>query len=191
MEDIIQCRAQLSLVKQTVGPHWPPVAVYLKNEPLQKVIDYYRKPWARECRSHTRKVPFPFLKTNNIVTVNDNCVGPLYQHVLPPALAPSLSFIGLIWRVILSLKIFCHSIFISCISVFWVCIYTVNVFNGHVIPFPLLELQSKWVAGVLSGRIPLPSQEDMISSVCAFYAKLKDVGVPKHYTHHIGDYQVE
>ncbi|KAK9148066.1 hypothetical protein Scep_006823 [Stephania cephalantha] len=104
------------------------------------------------------KYHFPFLEANNIVTVDDNCVGPLYQHVLPPALAPSLSFIGLIWRVI---------------------------------PFPLLELQSKWVAGVLSGRIALPSQEDMMSSVCALYARLKDAGVPKHYTHHIGDYQFE
>ncbi|KAK9143194.1 hypothetical protein Syun_012594 [Stephania yunnanensis] len=104
------------------------------------------------------KYHFPFLEANNIVTVDDNCVGPLYQHVLPPALAPSLSFIGLIWRVI---------------------------------PFPLLELQSKWVAGVLSGRIPLPSQEEMMSSVCALYARLKDAGVPKHYTHHIGDYQFE
>ncbi|XP_017218725.1 flavin-containing monooxygenase FMO GS-OX-like 2 isoform X1 [Daucus carota subsp. sativus] len=38
---------------------------------------------------------FPFLKTNNIVTVEDNRVGPLYKHVFPPELAPRLSFIGI------------------------------------------------------------------------------------------------
>ncbi|KAK1364544.1 Flavin-containing monooxygenase [Heracleum sosnowskyi] len=41
------------------------------------------------------KCNFPFLKTNNIVTVDDNRVGPLYKHVFPPALAPGLSFIGI------------------------------------------------------------------------------------------------
>lgn len=30
-----------------------------------------------------------------LVTVDDNRVGPLYQHVFPPAAAPTLSFIGL------------------------------------------------------------------------------------------------
>ncbi|KAK9143192.1 hypothetical protein Syun_012592 [Stephania yunnanensis] len=99
---------------------------------------------------------FPFLDTNNIVRVEDNRVGPLYQHVLPPTLAPWLSFIGLTWKVI---------------------------------PFPLCELQSKWVAGVLSGRIPLPTQEDMMSSVSTFYSKLEAAGIPKHYTHNISDYQ--
>ncbi|KAK9148068.1 hypothetical protein Scep_006825 [Stephania cephalantha] len=100
---------------------------------------------------------FPFLDTNNIVRVEDNRVGPLYQHVFPPTLAPWLSFIGLTWKVI---------------------------------PFPLCELQSKWVAGVLSGRIPLPTQEDMMSSVSTFYSKLEAAGIPKHYTHNISDYQV-
>lgn len=31
--------------------------------------------------------------------MDDNCVGPLYKHVFPPQLAPSLSFIGLPWKV--------------------------------------------------------------------------------------------
>ncbi|KAL8119224.1 hypothetical protein AgCh_016660 [Apium graveolens] len=38
---------------------------------------------------------FPFLKTNHTVTVDDNRVGPLYKHIFPPVLAPSLSFIGI------------------------------------------------------------------------------------------------
>ncbi|XP_057868661.2 flavin-containing monooxygenase FMO GS-OX5 isoform X2 [Cryptomeria japonica] len=43
---------------------------------------------------------FPFLDTKGIVTVNDNSVGPLYEHVFPPLLAPSLSFVGLPWQAI-------------------------------------------------------------------------------------------
>jgi hypothetical protein len=37
---------------------------------------------------------FPFLDTDGVVTVDDNRVGPLFEHVFPPALAPSLSFVG-------------------------------------------------------------------------------------------------
>ncbi|XP_006658218.2 flavin-containing monooxygenase FMO GS-OX-like 9 [Oryza brachyantha] len=44
---------------------------------------------------------FPFLETEGKVTVDDNCVGPLYEHVFPPALAPSLSFVGIPAKVIL------------------------------------------------------------------------------------------
>ncbi|XP_047947002.1 flavin-containing monooxygenase FMO GS-OX-like 4 [Salvia hispanica] len=75
------------------------------------------------------KFYFPFLETNKAVTVEDNRVGPLYQHVFPPTLAPWLSFVGLPWRVV---------------------------------PFPKFELQSKWIAGVLSGRITLESTEEII-----------------------------
>lgn len=38
---------------------------------------------------------FPFLDTGGLVTVDDSRVGPLYEHTFPPALAPSLSFVGL------------------------------------------------------------------------------------------------
>ncbi|KAF6152992.1 hypothetical protein GIB67_021597 [Kingdonia uniflora] len=104
------------------------------------------------------KYHFPFLETSNIVNVDDNCVGPLYQHIFPPLLAPWLSFVGLPWKVI---------------------------------PFPLFELQSKWVAGVLSGRIQLPSQEEMMAKVEEFYLKLEAAGVPKRYTHNMSDYQFD
>ncbi|KAL5728227.1 hypothetical protein ACHQM5_001339 [Ranunculus cassubicifolius] len=104
------------------------------------------------------KYDFPFLETNNIVNVDDNRVGPLYQHVFPPQLAPWLSFIGLPWKVI---------------------------------PFPLCELQSKWVAGILSGQFTLPSQEEMMSDVETFYANLEKAGVPKRYTHNMDSYQFE
>ncbi|RZC54214.1 hypothetical protein C5167_013069 [Papaver somniferum] len=59
------------------------------------------------------------------------------------------------------------------------------------IPYPIFELQSRWVAGVLSGRILLPSQEVMMLEVEDFYLKLEAAGVPKRYTHNTFDYQFE
>ncbi|KAK9684522.1 hypothetical protein RND81_10G215600 [Saponaria officinalis] len=38
---------------------------------------------------------FPFLDTKGIVNVDDDRVGPLYEHTFPPSLAPSLSFVGI------------------------------------------------------------------------------------------------
>ncbi|KAF5207773.1 Flavin-containing monooxygenase fmo gs-ox-like [Thalictrum thalictroides] len=101
---------------------------------------------------------FPFLETSKSVTVDDNRVGPLYKHIFPHQLAPSLSFIGLPWKV------------------------------G---PFPLYELQSKWMARILSGQSSLPSQENMISDVQALYSRFEAAGVPKRYAHNIWDYQLE
>ncbi|XP_021721719.1 flavin-containing monooxygenase FMO GS-OX-like 4 [Chenopodium quinoa] len=56
-----------------------------------------------------------------------------------------------------------------------------------VLPFFLFELQSKWVAGVLSGRISLPSKEKMMEDVEALYSELEAKGVPKRHTHRIHD----
>ncbi|KAK6787113.1 hypothetical protein RDI58_015638 [Solanum bulbocastanum] len=98
------------------------------------------------------KYHFPFLETNGIVTVDDNRVGPLYKHIFPPAFAPSLSFVGMPWKLI---------------------------------PFPRCELQSKWIAGVLSGRISLLSKEDMIADIDAFYSSLDASCIPKQYTHNM------
>lgn len=52
--------------------------------------------------------------------------------------------------------------------------------------FPVFQLQSNWVAGVLSGRIELPSQEEMMKDVAAFYSDLEARGCPKRYTHDLG-----
>ncbi|XP_026659694.2 flavin-containing monooxygenase FMO GS-OX-like 3 [Phoenix dactylifera] len=101
---------------------------------------------------------FPFLKTNGIVNVDDNRVGPLYKHIFPPELAPCLSFIGI---------------------------------PQKVLPFPTFELQSKWVAGVLSGRIALPTQEEMMEDVKAFYLQMEVDGWPKRYTHNLSKFQFE
>lgn len=101
---------------------------------------------------------FPFLEDDSAITVDDNCVDPLYKHVFPPEVAPHLSFIGLPWKVI---------------------------------PFPLFELQSKWVAGVLSGRVKLPSSEEMMEDVKAFHSKMEARGWPKRYAHNFSDCQFE
>ncbi|CAK9159370.1 unnamed protein product [Ilex paraguariensis] len=93
---------------------------------------------------------FPFLKTNGIVSIEDNRVGPLYKHVFPPQLAPRLSFIGLPQRTII---------------------------------FLMLELQSKWIAQVLSGKVLLPSQEQMLADIQEYYKHMEECGIPKHHTH--------
>ncbi|KAL1199052.1 Flavin-containing monooxygenase FMO GS-OX5 [Cardamine amara subsp. amara] len=57
--------------------------------------------------------------------------------------------------------------------------------------FFMFELQSKWVAAVLSGQVSLPSEEKMMEDVTAFYAKRDANGIPKRYTHKLGGSQVE
>ncbi|WCJ25979.1 Flavin-containing monooxygenase family protein [Euphorbia peplus] len=104
------------------------------------------------------KYNFPFLETNGIVNVVDNCMGPLYKHVFPPALAPWLSFLGV---------------------------------PAKVAAFSMFEFQSKWIAGVLSGRIPLPSPEEMMDEIEAFYLSLEVSNVPKRYTHVLTQSQFE
>ncbi|XP_006843639.2 flavin-containing monooxygenase FMO GS-OX-like 3 [Amborella trichopoda] len=59
------------------------------------------------------------------------------------------------------------------------------------IPFPMMELQCKWVAGALSERIALPSEEEMMKDVEAFYSRIAAMGYPKHYTHNISGCQFE
>lgn len=62
----------------------------------------------------------------------------------------------------------------------------------QVIPFPLCELQSKWIASLLSDRITLPSEEDMTEDVNTFYSSLQSLGTPKRYTHQMaGSLQVK
>ncbi|XP_073059167.1 flavin-containing monooxygenase FMO GS-OX-like 9 isoform X1 [Primulina eburnea] len=43
---------------------------------------------------------FPFLDTKGIVAIDDNRVGPLFEHTFPPSLAPSLSFVGIPGKLI-------------------------------------------------------------------------------------------
>ncbi|KAJ7514976.1 hypothetical protein O6H91_23G067300 [Diphasiastrum complanatum] len=101
---------------------------------------------------------FPFLDTHGIVTVENSAVGPLFEHVFPPLLAPSLSFVGLPFKVV---------------------------------PFPLFELQSKWIACILSKSSSLPSTKDMMADVQSFEVRLAEEGIPKHYTHNLDSCQFE
>lgn len=55
----------------------------------------------------------------------------------------------------------------------------------------MFELQSKWVAAALSGRVTLPSEDKMMEDVTAYYAKRESYGQPKRYTHRLGGGQVE
>ncbi|KAK4389453.1 Flavin-containing monooxygenase FMO GS-OX-like 4 [Sesamum angolense] len=50
---------------------------------------------------------------------------------------------------------------------------------------------SKWIAGVLSGRIPLPSKEEMMTDTEALYSSLEASGIPYRYTHRLGADQFE
>lgn len=51
----------------------------------------------------------------------------------------------------------------------------------------MFEIQSKWVASVLSGRVKLPTEDKMMEEAIAFYTKLEDLGIPKRYTHFLTD----
>ncbi|XP_021635477.2 flavin-containing monooxygenase FMO GS-OX-like 4 isoform X2 [Hevea brasiliensis] len=59
------------------------------------------------------------------------------------------------------------------------------------VPFRMFELQSKWIAGVLSGRVALPSQEEMMEDTEAFYLSLEASNIPKRYTHNMADSHFE
>ncbi|KAK9984619.1 hypothetical protein SO802_034144 [Lithocarpus litseifolius] len=125
------------------------------------------------------KYHFPFLETNGIVNVDDNRVGPLYKHVFPPALAPCpVAAPGISSRVFL----FHFEKILGHFSLFG---------DVLVVPFPMFEFQSKWIAGVLSNRFALPTQEKMMEDVEAFYSSLEASGVPKRYTHNMGSSQFE
>jgi hypothetical protein len=54
----------------------------------------------------------------------------------------------------------------------------------------MFELQGKWIAGVLSNRLMLPSQQEMMEDVEAFYSSAEVSGMPKRYTHNLGGSQV-
>lgn len=97
---------------------------------------------------------FPFLEgskeAKRIVDVDDNRVGPLYKHVVPPKFSPTLAFIGLPWKVV---------------------------------PFPQFQLQSRWIARCLSGKVKLPNSEEMLLEVENYYKWMEEENLPKRYTH--------
>ncbi|KAK1420136.1 hypothetical protein QVD17_21487 [Tagetes erecta] len=57
-------------------------------------------------------------------------------------------------------------------------------------PFLLVECQSRWIAHVLSKKVSLPSEDEMLSEVIKQYEEMKEKGLPKHATHQLG-YQLD
>lgn len=49
--------------------------------------------------------------------------------------------------------------------------------------FQVVDIQSKWVARVLSGKVSLPNEEDMMASINELYRQMEENGVPKRLTH--------
>ncbi|KAK6142934.1 hypothetical protein DH2020_023282 [Rehmannia glutinosa] len=47
----------------------------------------------------------------------------------------------------------------------------------------MIDLQAKWMAHVLSGKAPLPSEEEMLADVQKYYRYMDDKGISKHHTH--------
>ena len=97
---------------------------------------------------------FPFLQ-DDIVSITDNWIYPLYQEMLPPEYA-SLAFMGV---------------------------------PSLVIPFPLFEMQARWYARVLAGKVKLPSPSLMQALVQSRHDKLVDEGQPVRHFHKLADKQ--
>ncbi|XP_022757035.1 flavin-containing monooxygenase FMO GS-OX5-like isoform X3 [Durio zibethinus] len=53
----------------------------------------------------------------------------------------------------------------------------------QTLPVLVIELQGKWVAKVLSGKVELPTEEEMAYSVQELYSQMEKTGWPKHHTH--------
>ncbi|KAL6326172.1 hypothetical protein AAG906_001047 [Vitis piasezkii] len=58
-------------------------------------------------------------------------------------------------------------------------------------PFLTTELQSKWLAHVLSGKVLLPTEEEMMSDVENYYHHMEETGVPKSFTHVLPPNEIE
>ncbi|KAH7862377.1 hypothetical protein Vadar_004045 [Vaccinium darrowii] len=56
--------------------------------------------------------------------------------------------------------------------------------------FPSIELQSKWVARVLSCKAILPSRKEMLADVEEHYRDMEGRGLPKRHTHSIHPHEV-
>ncbi|KAL6906420.1 hypothetical protein ACP4OV_004021 [Aristida adscensionis] len=54
---------------------------------------------------------------------------------------------------------------------------------SFTIVFQSLELESKWVAAVLSGKAALPSEEGMVAAVQEHHRRMEEAGRPKRHTH--------
>ncbi|KAI0520605.1 hypothetical protein KFK09_008081 [Dendrobium nobile] len=61
--------------------------------------------------------------------------------------------------------------------------------SSKTITYLMIEFQCKWVAKVLSGKLTLPSEEEMVASVNEVYAKMEEMKKPKRYTHFLSAHE--
>ncbi|KAK1420134.1 hypothetical protein QVD17_21484 [Tagetes erecta] len=52
-------------------------------------------------------------------------------------------------------------------------------------PFLIIECQSRWIAHTLSGKVSLPSEDEMLSEVVKRYEEMKEKGLPEKTTHQL------
>lgn len=71
------------------------------------------------------------------------------------------------------------------------CAFLFFSFRLQVLQFLLFELQSRWIAMALSGRVALPSVAEMLQSVEASYAKLEASGKSRRSAHNGFEFQVK
>ncbi|KHN37641.1 Flavin-containing monooxygenase FMO GS-OX-like 2 [Glycine soja] len=57
--------------------------------------------------------------------------------------------------------------------------------------YQIIELQCKWVAKVLSGKVLLPTEKEMMESVKEYYQLMEENGLPKRYTHSLYPLQAD
>ncbi|KAK6789948.1 hypothetical protein RDI58_013748 [Solanum bulbocastanum] len=70
------------------------------------------------------------------------------------------------------------------------CLSFVSIpYQGIV--FQMFELQAKWIAQVLSGKVLLPSEEQMLADIEDHNRQLEEAGIPKRHTHRLHPYEME
>ena len=61
-----------------------------------------------------------------------------------------------------------------------------------VVPFPMFELQARWIARMLSGAVPMPSADEALRGAAALESQLEPNGpLPRRHAHCFGDAQFE
>lgn len=80
--------------------------------------------------------------------------------------------------------------YIPCHIRLFVVVVVFVYYEDQGVLFRMFELQSKWVALVFSGKISLPSEDDMLADVHKQYREMEENGIPKRHTHSL-DFKFE
>ncbi|KAK3242162.1 Flavin-containing monooxygenase FMO GS-OX5 [Cymbomonas tetramitiformis] len=176
-EDVAREIAERADVVHLAARSWQNPAWADATEPIGPRLNVYRRPMPAQLHADGRvdftngveadvdtviyctgyEYKFKFLEDAKLFAVEDNYISPLYEHIFVPQVAPTLSFIGLPWKVV---------------------------------PFPQFELQAKYIARALSGRLELPSAKEMQAAISEWEKCLAPEGPrPRHHAHMLGDEQ--